>query len=55
MSADPDPIKILTTDAEVAGWNTDGLPNDQVIMRVEANLLGQLVALDLYEPSASDS
>lgn len=30
MSADPDPIKILTTDAEVAGWNTDGLPNDQV-------------------------
>lgn len=30
MSADPDPIKILTTDAEVAGWNSDGLPNDQV-------------------------
>lgn len=35
MSADPDPIKILTTDAEVAGWNSDGLPNDQVhIVRV---------------------
>lgn len=32
MSADPDPINILTTDAEVAGWNTDGLPNDQVCM-----------------------
>eukprot|EP00903_Cladosiphon_okamuranus_P015249 g14093.t1 len=31
MSADPDPIKILTTDAEVAGWNSDGLPNDQGI------------------------
>lgn len=30
MSPDPDPIKILTTDAEVAGWNSDGLPNDQV-------------------------
>lgn len=30
MSADPDPINILTTDAEVAGWNSDGLPNDQV-------------------------
>ncbi|CBJ30911.1 Dynein heavy chain family dynein heavy chain [Ectocarpus siliculosus] len=30
MSADPDPIKTLTTDAEVAGWNSDGLPNDQV-------------------------
>lgn len=30
MSADPDPIKILTTDAEVAVWNSDGLPNDQV-------------------------
>lgn len=35
MSADPDPIKILTTDAEVAGWNSDGLPNDQV--RVHAS------------------
>lgn len=32
MSADPDPIKILTTDAEVAGWNSDGLPNDQVLL-----------------------
>lgn len=31
MSADPDPIKILTTDAEVAGWNSEGLPNDQVV------------------------
>lgn len=29
MSADPDPIKILTSDAEVAGWNSEGLPNDQ--------------------------
>lgn len=33
MSPDPDPIKILTTDAEVAGWNSDGLPNDQVYLR----------------------
>lgn len=31
MSADPDPIKILTSDAEVAVWNSDGLPNDQVL------------------------
>lgn len=30
MSADPDPVKVLTSDAEVAGWNSDGLPNDQV-------------------------
>lgn len=30
MSADPDPVKVLTTDAEVASWNTDGLPSDQV-------------------------
>ncbi len=34
MSPDPDPIKILTTDAEVAGWNSDGLPNDQVRLAV---------------------
>ncbi|CAB1113053.1 unnamed protein product [Ectocarpus sp. CCAP 1310/34] len=34
MSVDPDPIKTLTTDAEVAGWNSDGLPNDQVEHRV---------------------
>ncbi|CAM9266952.1 unnamed protein product [Chrysoparadoxa australica] len=30
MSDDPDPIRILTTSAEIAGWNTDGLPSDQV-------------------------
>lgn len=41
MSADPDPIKILTTDAEVAGWNSDGLPNDQVHIcaRFQTNLV----------------
>eukprot|EP00953_Heterococcus_sp_UTEX-ZZ885_P032394 16926-Heterococcus_DN1.PRE.1 len=30
MSAQPDPIRILTTDAEIAGWNTEGLPADQM-------------------------
>lgn len=46
MSADPDPIKILTTDAEVAGWNSDGLPNDQV-QRVRATrFLNQVMQLD---------
>lgn len=39
MSADPDPINILTTDAEVAGWNTDGLPNDQVGVSVKVQTL----------------
>jgi len=26
----PDPIKILTTDAQIAGWNTESLPADRV-------------------------
>jgi hypothetical protein len=30
MSTECDPIKILTTDAQIAEWNTDGLPADQV-------------------------
>ncbi|GMH84222.1 hypothetical protein TrST_g13493, partial [Triparma strigata] len=30
MSATADPLKILTTPAEVAGWNADGLPADIV-------------------------
>jgi dynein heavy chain len=30
MSADANPLKILTDEATVAGWNTFGLPPDQV-------------------------
>lgn len=30
MSCDCNPIKILTSDAQIAAWNTDGLPADQV-------------------------
>ncbi len=30
LSAECDPIAILTSDAEVAGWNTHGLPADRV-------------------------
>lgn len=44
MSADPDPIKILTTDAEVAGWNSDGLPNDQVSCPKHSNTSYAVIA-----------
>lgn len=44
MSADPDPIKILTTEAEVAGWNSEGLPNDQVLSRKLCDLPETTVA-----------
>ena len=30
MSAHLDPLKILTTDAQIAGWNTELLPADRV-------------------------
>ena len=30
MSADPNPLTILTTEAETAQWNHDGLPDDRV-------------------------
>lgn len=30
MSSDADPLKILTSPAEVAGWNADSLPSDNV-------------------------
>ncbi|GMH98843.1 hypothetical protein TrLO_g14194 [Triparma laevis f. longispina] len=30
MSEDADPLKVLTNEAEIAGWNTQGLPADPV-------------------------
>jgi len=30
MSPKPDPITILTSDAQIASWNSEGLPNDKV-------------------------
>ena len=30
MSLKPNPLAVLTTDAQVAGWNSEGLPNDKV-------------------------
>lgn len=45
MSADPDPIKILTTDAEVAGWNSEGLPNDQVNSLIFHTLAGETLTI----------
>ena len=30
MALKPNPLEVLTTDAQVAGWNSEGLPNDKV-------------------------
>lgn len=30
MSAKPDPLAVLVTDAQIAGWNSEGLPDDKV-------------------------
>ena len=30
MSESTDPLKILTTDAQIAGWNNEELPSDRV-------------------------
>jgi dynein heavy chain, axonemal len=36
MSQECNPINILTTDAQIAEWNTDGLPADTVSSRRRA-------------------
>jgi len=55
MSTECDPIKILTTDAQIAEWNTDGLPADQVRVsrRKFISLRRKFISLPCYTNSES--